>query len=272
MWTMEAAPEYLLTDDHLDHLGSVLGHQTWPVVLAVEPRHDHAAALESARAVAGRQLRAAGILCDDPLSSGVIEPLATALSVLANPETVVEIRRFDSSGCERMCLARSGDRHVLARRAGAVIAVGEIAVTGADELGAAVATALGPADAPHCPSFSAPAEELRMRLDHAVTAADYADALHAIGAGDHIAGVYSAAFGSCTGHVEIVAIESSPGRRTHSAGAVAIYDTADGRIMASPSMSPDGRIWTTLSAGTSHRISQAVVLLVETLPSGRWMP
>lgn len=273
MWTMEAAPQYLLPDDHLDYLGSVLGHQTWPVVLAIEPRHQHAAELASAHILAAEQLRGAGILCDDRfVDSGVTELLSVALSILANPETVVEIRRFDASGCERMCLARTGDRHVLARRTGGAISVGEIPVSDDDELGAAVAKALGSADAPPVPSFSAPAEELRIRLDRAVTAADYADVLHATGAGDHISAVYSAAFESCTGHTEIVAIESGPGRRTQSSGAVAVYDTAIGRILAGPSTSPDGRIWTTLSAGTPHRISQAVVLLMETLPSGRWMP
>lgn len=273
MWTMESAPHYLLSDDHVDYLGSVLDHQTWPIVLAIEPGHVDATARAVAHTVAAEQLATAGILCDDDYSrSGVTEPLADALSVLANPDMVVEIRRFGADGCERMCLARSADRHVFARRADSALSLGEISVSDDDELGGVVAQALGSVDAPHCPSFSAPAEELRMRLDRAVTAADYADALHATGAGDHATAIYSAAFESCTGHAEIVAIESRPGRRTQSTGAVAVYDTAKGRIMAGPSMSPEGRIWTTLSAGTHHRISQAVVLLMETLPSRRWMP
>lgn len=270
---MGAAPRYLLSDDHLELLGSILDHQTWPVVLAIEPGHDDAADLAAARTAAREQLTAAGILGDAPFAcSGVTEPLADALAVLAYPETLIEIRRFDEIGCKRTCLARNGDRHVLAHRIADAVAVCEIPICDDGEVGAAVAKLLGRSDAGHHPSFSAPADELRLRLDRAATAADYADALHAIGAGERIAAMYSAAFETCSGHTEIVAIESTPGRRTQSMGAIAVYDTAKGRIMAGPSMSPDGRIWTTLSAGTPHRISQAVVLLMETLPSGRWMP
>lgn len=272
LWT-DVAPRYLLPDDHLDYLGSVLGHQTWPVVLAIEPRYDDAPALESARAAAERQLAASGILGDDPFArAGVIEPLVDALSILSNPDRLVEIRRFDATGCKRMCLARSGHRHVFAGRIGGAISIGEVTVCGDDELGTFVAGELGSADALRSPSFSAPAAELRKRLDRAATASGYSDALHAIGAGDQAAAVYSTALESCTGHTEIVAIETRPGRVMQSTGAVAVYDTDRGRIIAGPSMSPDGRVWTTLSAGTPHRISQAVVLLMETLPSRRWMP
>ncbi len=273
MWTMETAPGYELTDDHLDHLGSLLGHQTWPVVLAIGPGHEHVPARDAALLSAADQLVSLGILCDDPHADrGVAEPLADALSVLANPERLIEIRVFASEGCARSCLARQGSRHVLARRTGVGVEVREVSVHSEKDVGAIVSKHLGSAETPPLPAFSAPADELRMRLDRARSAADYTDAFHAMGAGDQMAAGYAAAFESCTGHAEIVAIESGQERTVRSAGAVAIYDTVRGRILAGPSKSPDGRIWTTLSGGSPHRISQAVELLVETLPSGRWLP
>lgn len=273
MWTMDTAFGYDLTDNHLDHLGSVLGHQTWPVVLAIEPRYDHASAREAALSAAAVELATLGIICDDPHApAGVTEPLANALSVLSNPEMLIEVRVFGPTGGGRSCLARRGAVHVLARRTDTGVQVRDVAVHSAIDVGAIVAKVVGPAEAPALPTFSAPAEELRMRLDRARTAADYSDALHAMGGSDHVAAVYAAAFESCSGHVEIVAIETGSGGSVRSAGAVAIYETARGRVLAGPSKSPDGRIWTTLSAGSPHRISQAVGLLAETLPSGRWLP
>ncbi|WP_240498496.1 ESX secretion-associated protein EspG [Williamsia sp. 1135] len=273
MWTMETAPGYELTDDHLDHLGMLLGHQTWPLVLAIEPGYEYVSARDAALSSAVDELTSLGILCDDPHAHrGVAEPLADALSILANPEMLIETRVFGSEGCARSCLARQGPRHVLARRTGVGVEVREVPVHSVRDVGAIVTKHLGVADTSALPAFSAPAGELRVRLDRARSAADYSDALHAMGAGDQVAAGYAAAFESCTAHAEIVAIESGQGRTVRSAGAVAIYDTARGRILAGPSTSPDGRIWTTLSGGSPHKISQAVELLVETLPSGRWLP
>lgn len=273
MWTTDIAPAYDLTDDHLDHLGTLLGHQTWPLVLAIEPRYELVTVRDAAHSAAVAELTSLGILCDDPHAHrGVAEPVADALSILARPEMVIEARIFTPEGCARSCLARQGPRHVLATRTRAGVEVREVPVHSDKDVGAVISKLFGYAETPELPAFSAPAEEMRMRLDRARSAADYSDALHAMGARDHVAAGYAAAFESCTGHAEVVAVESGPGRTVRSAGAVAVYDTARGRILAGPSTSPDGRIWSTLSAAGPHKISQAVELLVETLPSGRWLP
>jgi hypothetical protein len=273
MWTMEAAPEFSLTDDQIDYLAIILDHQTWPLVLDVAPRHDRAHLRDAAHATAHHELTRQGILCRDPFTrAGVTESLADSLAILTNPDTVLEVRRYDADGSSRWCVARSGTEHVLARRTPKGLTVRAITITDATELGVVVAGELGPGRAADVPSISAPAAEVRERLDASTTAADYADALYAIGACPAAASTYSAALESCTGHSEIVAIETGPGSRTRTAGAVAIYDTVRGRIVASPTTSPDGRVWTTLSTGTPHRIAQATALLMESLPTGRWMP
>jgi hypothetical protein len=273
MWTVDTTPEFCVTDDQIDYLAAILDLQTWPVVLDLGPAHDRADAREAAHATAAQELSRAGVLCNDTYApAGVDETLAGSLAVLANPDAVIEIRRYGVAGTMRVCVARSGPRHVLARRTHGRITVRLLALTEAAELGALVTGELGSEPAANVSSLSAPAAELGERLDRASTAADYVDAFYALGAPHPDAARYAAAFETCVGHCEIIALEMGPGMRSRTAGAVAVYDTARGRIVASPTMSPDGRVWTTLSAGTPHRIARAVALLMETLPTGRWMP
>ncbi|MGY3552556.1 hypothetical protein ACVWY6_000737 [Williamsia sp. R60] len=273
MWIKDIAPEYRVTLTDIDYLAGLLDIQTWPTVLDVTPVHDTAVERAAAHSSASRKLLDAGIMSRDACSTvGVTEPLADALAVLANPEAVVELRRYGVEVSPRMCLARSGGRHVVAHRRSDGLTIRMLGTVDASEVGPLIAAEFGPMSAADVQSISAPAAELRERLDRAATPADYADALYAVGATHTDAARYAAAFESCVGHAEIIAREAGPGRNLRTSGAVAVYDTARGRIVASPTVSPDGRIWTTLSAGTPHRVAQATDLLMETLPTGRWMP
>lgn len=273
MWIKDVVPEYHVTLSEIDYLAKLLDIQTWPAVLDVAPVHDTAEERAAAHASASRDLLDAGILGTDACSTaGVTEPLADALAVLANPEAVVELRRYGIEMSARMCLARNGGRHVVAHQRPDGLTIRMLGAVDASEVGPLIAAELGAVSAANVQSISVPAAELRERLDRAVTAADYSDELYAVGATHAAAARYAAAFESCVGHAEIIAREAGPGRQSRTTGAVAVYDTARGRIVASPTTSPDGRIWTTLSAGTPHRIAQATGLLMETLPTGRWMP
>ena len=273
MWIKDIAPEYHVSLSDIDYLSQVLDIQTWPTVLDVTPTHDTAVDRAAAHSSASRSLLNAGIMSRDACSTaGVTGPLADALTVLANPEAVVELRRYGNEMSARMCLARSGGKHVVAHRRPDGLTIRVRGTLDASEVGPLIAGELGAASAADVQSISAPAAELRERLDRAASAADYADALYAVGATHANAARYAAAFESCVGHAEIIAREAGPGSHSRTSGAVAVYDTARGRIVASPTTSPDGRVWTTLSAGTPHRIAQATDLLMETLPTGRWMP
>lgn len=275
MWATPVACEPDLSQDQIDYLAHLLDLQTWPAVLAVGPRHECADERERAWAVAASELNAAGWLTDDPdpaVGVVVAEALAQALAILSHPDVLLEIRCHSDTSTRRTCIARRGDHHVLASRTDSGLLFRDIAIGADAEVGQLVARLLDPADAAQVASVSVTADDLRRRLDGANTAAQYADALHAMGVAAADAAAYAVAFDTCCGHTEIVAIECAAGRMRRSAGAVAVYDTSRGRIVAGPSMSPDGQIWSTLSPGTGHRISQAVTLLMETLPARRWLP
>ncbi|WAC56414.1 ESX secretion-associated protein EspG [Gordonia sp. SL306] len=259
--------------DVLRRLGERAGVQTWPVILDLWAAHsdsdDHAAATVGA----DRTIGELGLL-DGGEPTGW---LAAALRALSAPERQLEIRTMtgrpgQADGIRRMCVARNGHDHVLARREGSRIELRQLAVSHESELGAVVAREFGEADGVGIAGFSAPADELAARLVDCRNSNDTADALHALGAPSSDAIAMASALMSCHARSEIVAVSWSGGAGAQSSGALAIFDTDRGRIVASPSKSPDGRVWTTLSPGSGHRIGQAVGLLIETLPEGRWMP
>ena len=275
MWATPVACEFDLSQDQIDYLASILDLQTWPSVLAVGPRHEFVYQREKAWAVAASNLYAAGLLTDDPdpaVGVSVTEAVAEALAILSRPDVFLEIRCHHDTSTRRMCLARRGDHHVLASSTESGLLFRDIPIGTDADVGQLVARLLDPSDAAQVSQVSVSADELQRRLDGAQSAADYSDALHAMGVAAADAATYAVAFDTCCGHTEIVAIECAAGRMRRSAGAVAVYDTARGRIVAGPSMSPDGQIWSTLSPGTGYRISQAVSLLMETLPARRWLP
>ncbi|ROZ83454.1 ESX secretion-associated protein EspG [Gordonia sp. OPL2] len=260
----------------LRRLGDEAGVQTWPVVLDMWSASDDAAELAHVDAAADRELHALGLVEDgEPIAW-----MATALRVLGAAERQLEIRTVTSARTERdiprmrrVCLARNGHDHVLAARDGVAVDVRLVELSSEDEVGGLVARELDSASAPASfAGFSAPADDLAGRLADCATAHDAADALHALGAPGSDAVAIAAALMSCHTRSEIVAVSWSGGVSTQSSGALAVFDTDRGRVVASPSKSPDGRVWTTLSPGGGHRIAQAVGLLIETLPEGRWMP
>jgi hypothetical protein len=65
------------------------------------------------------------------------------------------------------------------------------------------------------------------------------------------------------------ALDRNEGRITRGPAAVGVFYTKRGRIVAAPSASPSGQLWTTLKAGSDHAITQAIGQLVE-LSGDRW--
>ncbi|MFE0750245.1 ESX secretion-associated protein EspG [Gordonia sp. NPDC058843] len=263
----------------LRRLGERFGVQTWPVVLDLGNVSENpcASTETESRALADGDADVT-ITALDLIEHG--EPTAwaaTVLRVLAQPRREIEVRSYSDGSVRRIYLARNGHDHVLAKRTDRRVDVTVVDVADVGALAAVVraqfdafgAEVSSPVD---FTAFSAPSDEVVDRLGRCRTGTDTTDALHALGATPADAAVVSAALASCRTRTEIVASMNEDGRFAQSSGAVAVFDTERGRIVCSPSKSPDGRVWTTFSPGTGHRIAQAVSLLIETLPDGKWMP
>ncbi|WP_328409275.1 ESX secretion-associated protein EspG [Nocardia sp. NBC_00403] len=259
-----------MTNDGLLAVSGLLGVQTLPLVLGVGPQQDSAQAWTMAQQQALVGLRASGLVD----SYDEVDPdLAVALHVLSQPERELVARIHTVDRPRRVCLARRGSQHAVATRIGDDF---DVRTTWADEDGAALARpvldALGTCPPAAIASFSAPSDELRERLDGAISSSDYAQVLYSVGVEERDAIEFGLTMSSCFAHTEIVANAYADGAATRSAGAVAVYDTSRGRIAASPGASPDLRIWSTFTPGSDHRIAQAISALIELLPGGRWMP
>ncbi|MEE4021637.1 ESX secretion-associated protein EspG [Gordonia sp. PKS22-38] len=276
MWGLTAESAAVLDVDVLCRVGELAGVQTWPVVLDLWHTAIDGDELAERRAVADQQIWERRLLVDgEPVAW-----LATALHILAAPERQLEIRTFSAdTGTEpiaddprRTCVARRGHEHVIARRNGSEVDLAVVDVNSEAEIGAILAREFPSLEPAMFTGLSAPTEELATRLTHCTSSGDVADALRALGAPGPDATAIASGLTNCRSRSEIVAVSWSGGFSTQSSGALAVFDTDRGRIVASPSKSPDGRVWTTLSPGSVNRITQATGLLIETLPEGRWMP
>ncbi len=250
----------------LRRLGDRFGVQTWPVVLDMPV----GAADETAQRLSDRENDAAIAALDLVDHDEPVPWLATVLRVLSRPEREIEMRSFTETGVRRICLARSGYEHVLAERVGDRLDLAVVEIADLDAVADLLRSRFDDATPCEFTSFSVPTDELVDGLGRSGSATEITDALYTLGAPLSDAVVISSAFASCRVRTEIVASANEDGRFSRSSGALAVFDTARGRIVSSPSKSPDGRVWTTLSPGSGHRIAQAVRLLTETLPDGTW--
>lgn len=259
-----------LTNDAVLAVCDVLGVQTLPLVLGVGPRQDSIESFTLARNSAMTELRDAGLVDD---YDDVDAELGAAVHILAQPQRELAVRSVTASGIGRICLARRGSGHALAIRVEDVL---DVATTWADDSGEALArpllAALGAGPPAPIPTFSAPADELAGRLGAARTSAEFTAIPFALGVEERDAVEFGLAMADCHAYAEIVAYAHEDGHTHRSSGAVAVYDTARGRIAASPGAAPDLSVWTTFTPGSDHRIAQAISALVETLPGGGWAP
>ncbi len=264
-----------LTNDELFAVAQRMNVQTLPLVLAVSPGQDSYDEWTAAQERAVARLTDMGVFD----SYGEVESdLALALYALTQPERELVARIFVTDGEQptrtvRVSVVRRGEQHAFAVRDGDSY---DIQAVWADGSGTALArpilSALGTCPPAQIESFSALSEDLSERLDAANSASEYADALYALGVPDRDATVLGLAFDSCHAFAEIVAYAHDDGIATRTSGAVVVYDTGRGRIVAVPGLASDQRVWSTVTPGTDHRIAQAISALIELLPGGRWLP
>ncbi|MEU1980939.1 ESX secretion-associated protein EspG [Nocardia sp. NPDC019395] len=259
-----------MTNDGVLAASGLLGVQTLPLVLGVGPQQDSVADWTAAQDEALAALRGVGLVD----SYDEVEPdLAAALYILSNPDRELVSRVYTAEGARRVCLARRGAGHAVATRIGDTF---DIRTTWADDDPAALTrpllTVLGAGEPAPITSFSAPSTDVRERLDAAAGADGYAQVLYELGIEERTAIEFGLAIATCSTHAEIVAYAHGDGIQQRSAGAVAVYDTDRGRIVASPGVSPDSSVWSTFAPGTDHRLAEAVSALVGSLPGGGWMP
>lgn len=259
---------YTLTDDELQVVASRAGVGEFPTVFAARPRHGHADTLEAALDRATRGLMARGLITD-----GVVHAdLASLLRALHHPERELAMRVVAPVGVTRVSVVRHGSLGVLARRTSNEF----VLRTTGHRAGLREAAQALLAELPHMQPapidpVGAPLDAMTDRLDWPGDGPRLADRIRALGIEPRAAMLLGSALSSRLAFAEIVyyPLASDEGRISRSRAAVAVFYTKRGRIVAAPSASPSGQLWTTLKPGSDHSISQALSQLIE-LSAERW--
>ncbi|MBJ7291452.1 ESX secretion-associated protein EspG [Williamsia sp.] len=269
MWTVDAPMRLRIGRDAAILLGDMLAIGEWPAALEIVPAHDSVEAWAAASVHARAELAGADVVVD----GAVREDIASAIVTACTPEVVLGVRAVDAVGIRRTMLCRNGFAHVLLVHDSAGVTIETLGTPDIDGVATILADRMPDASPIALEgSFSAPTDELCAAIGGHHDAVEVADALVRLGAASSAAATIADVLVGCTRHLEIVATARVDGRPQQTAGSVAVYDSPRGRLVAAPSVAPDQRAWTTLSAGSGHRVRQAIGLLIETLPSRRWMP
>jgi hypothetical protein len=256
----------VLTDDELQVVAARTDVGDFPTVLAVRPRHGRTESLDAAFDQATRALMARGLISD-----GMVAPdFASLVRALHRPDRELALRVVAPVGITRISIVRQGSLGVLARREGNKFV---LRAHGA-ELREATQALLGELPqmqpAPIDP-VGAPLDDMTECLDRSDDRPQLADRIYALGAERRSAMLLGSALSSRLAFAEIVysALAGDEGRISRSPAAVAVFYTKRGRIVAAPSASPSGQLWSTLKTGSDHAISQAIGQLIE-LSAERW--
>ncbi len=198
--------------------------------------------------------------------------LAVLLQTLQRPQRALAMRLVTPQGTCRVCLGRTGSTGVLARRIGDQVLLRDIGCVA--ELCDATAVLLGelpPSAAAQIQAIGAPLDAMADALSGSHDPTVMADRVRALGADSRSAMALGIALAAREAFAEIDyhAVVAGQDRVTRTSAAVGVFYTTRGRIIATPSASPTGQLWTTLKAGSEHAISQAVDRLVE-LSGERW--
>jgi hypothetical protein len=266
--TASLASHFVLTDDELQAVASRIGVQALPVVLDLRPRHATETALIAAIDNATRALTERGLICNGE----VMPDLVPMLRALQRSDRELAMRFVTPDGTARVAVIRQGAQCISARRVGNEITMD--VVEGQPSLSVAVRALL--AHLPASPAadigaVGAPLDVASEALSGTHDATLLSDRIRTLGAEPRTAMLLGSALASRQAFAEIVyyALDDEEDRISRSAAAVGVFYTKRGRIVAGPSVSPAGQLWTTLKAGSDHAISQAIGQLVE-LSGGRW--
>jgi hypothetical protein len=257
-----------LTADELRAMGLRVGVTDFPTVLNVGLRYPTIEARAAALDAATRSLVSRTMIVD-----GVVDPeVVPMLQTLQRPDREFAMRFATPDGTARISVVRRGSMCVLARRVGEDVEV-KIVGHGVDvrTVASALLAELPRAKAADVAPVGAPLAEMSERLSDTHDPRALADAIRAMGADSQAAILLGTALGSRQALAEIVyyALADDEGRISRVPAAVAVFYTKRGRIVAAPSVSPAGQLWTTLKSGTDQAFLQAIGSLAE-LSDHRW--
>ena len=260
--------EWSFTADELAALTLRTSGPGSPAVLGLRPQHATVDVRDAALSHAVHTLTQRGVIVD-----GVVEPdVVTVLHALQRPDRELAMRLVTPVGIGRVSVVRRGPLCVMGRRVGEQL---DVATLGLNiTLSNSAATLLGnmPTAQPAAVEpVGAPLSDMTAALSESHDPLALADRIRALGAPQRAAALLGAALGSRRAFAEIVysAMVDGEDLIARAPAAAAVLYTARGRVIAVPSRSPSGQLWSTLKPGSDQVFGQAISQLVE-LSAERW--
>jgi ESX secretion-associated protein EspG len=257
-----------VTDDELRALAGRVGVQDFPIVLGLKSRHTTIDRRDAALDRASWQLESRKLIVN-----GAVHPeVESMLQVLHRPDRELAVRLITPEGPARISVVRRGRLGVLARRIGDDITMRIIRhSTELRPMLSALLAELPKARPADIQPVGAPLPDMAESLCGTHDSAVLADRIRALGAEAHAALLLGTALASRQAFAEIVyyTLADEHSRIARGPAAVAVFYTKRGRIIAAPSVSPAGQMWTTLKTGSDHVLAQAINHLIE-LSTQKW--
>jgi hypothetical protein len=256
-------------------LQSLVGIDSYPDVLALLPNIYDPQDRDWVHAVVRDRLAEAGVVEGNRVHPRV----ARWLECLYRPDIelvarIVDIERDAEhpqvAAMLRLSLVRAGETHVLAVRCDDYVIVQELFTDGRPlrTVAAALADALGPAEPLWFEPITAPAAQVDELGGE--PAQEIGRGLIELGADRRSAAILLRELSAVTRRAEVLAVEHHEGGSMQSRACVSVFQGAAGRVVATPSVGLDGRVWATYSPGDGPAIEAAITALVQLLPSGSW--
>lgn len=265
--TTTLTSSFTLTDDELQVVGNRIGVQSFPVVLAIRPRHATHTELDAAFDAATTDLTARGLIVD-----GLVAPdLISVIRALQRPHRELSMRLVTPEGTSRVSVVRNGRHVVLARRVSNEISLRELEGNGdTRETVQALLRELPAMDPAPIDPVGAPIEALREALYGTHDAVELSDKIRALGADPRAAMVLGSAMASRVAFAEVVyhCMNTDDDRVARTPAAVGVFYTKRGRLVSAPSVAPNGNVWATVKGGSNHALAQSMSQLMELLPGG----
>ncbi|MBF6328627.1 ESX secretion-associated protein EspG [Nocardia transvalensis] len=247
-----------LSLDEMQFLLEKLEIDEVPVVLDAMGRYDNVVDHDAAMAAAAESLTARELLADDV----VHHDLEVRLRALYRPHWVLAMRWYVADRVNRFCIAKGDDLEVVVLRGPDSYVVDEAG----HDLPGTVMAALGPADPLELSGMNALTEELEPIFNDAGDAAATAERLNRVGKPARDAPVLASAMVEIHSYASIVGVVYGDGTRDIADGMIAVYDTRNGRFLATTTRSDEDVQWTSLASGTPTRLRQALKDLIDKLP------
>jgi hypothetical protein len=268
--TAALSGELRLTGDQLRVVAMRAGIHDLPTVLATPPRHTAVDRREAAHARAARELLSCSLIGDDSVHPDLIP----VLGALQHPERELAMRLVTPEGTARVSVVRRGTLCVRARRVGGDVTL-RILGQGSEfrDVARALLAELPAGRPANIEPVGAPMHEVAASLSDTHDAVALADRIRALGTDPHSATLLGSALAAREAFAEIVysALDDTEGRICRRPAAVAVFYTKRGRVVAVPSASPGGQLWTTLKPGSDQAIGRAIGQLVALADAG-WAP